>query len=137
MMNFFSHLLGWQNIFSAENLTDAFGEDIAKRFSWLSDIFGPVAIVLWVILGLVGMAGAIYAIYVGIQLARADEQGKRDEAKKHLITVLIAIAVTVVLIVFFNELLPLIVEAAVLPGTRTQNPEAVVTFVQTAKMFIH
>ena len=62
-------------------------------------------------MGLVGAAGAIYAIYLGIQLAKADDQSKRDEAKKHLITVLIAVAVTVVLVLFFNLLLPEIIKA--------------------------
>ncbi len=114
MNNFFSHLLGWASVFSPENL-NKFGANYEEKFGWIRNVFDPISIVLYVILGIVGAAGAIYAIYLGIQLARADEQGKRDEAKKHLITVLIAIAVTVVLIVFFNELMPLIVEAFALP----------------------
>ena len=114
MTNFFSHLLGWANTFSKEKL-EAFGEGYEAKFGWIRDVFGPISIVLYVIMGLVGAAGAIYAIYLGIQLARADEQSKREEAKKHLITVLIAIAVTIVLVVFFNELLPMIIEAFIKP----------------------
>ena len=136
-MSFFSHLLGWSSIFSPDKLTDAFGKEIAGRFGWLSNVFGPILIVLWIILGLVCAAGAVYAIYVGIQLARADEQGKRDEAKKHLIYVLIAIAVTAVLIVFFNELLPLILEQVILPDVRTTDPDAIVTGVRALTSLIH
>ena len=55
-------------------------------------------------------AGAVYAIVLGINLARADDQSKRDEAKKRLITTIIAVAVTILLVVFFNELLPLIIQ---------------------------
>ena len=77
----------------------------------LGSVFNILSIVLWVVLGITGAAGAIYAIYLGVKLARADEQGKRDEAKKHLITVAIAVGVTVVLILFFNTFLPMILSA--------------------------
>ncbi len=109
-MNFISNLLGWATLFPADNVT----------YGWMGNVFGTISIVLYVIMGLVGAVGAIYAIYLGVQLARADEQGKRDDAKKHLITVLIAVAVTVVLVLFFNELLPLIVQAFI--GTDISNP---------------
>ena len=125
MMNFLSKLMSWASIFSKENLErfdptgDARPSDwvsYATKFEWIGRVFQPISIILYVMLGLVGAAGAIYAIYLGIQLARAEDQSKRDDAKKHLITVLIALAVTVVLILFFNEIMPLIVEAFLLPA---------------------
>ena len=73
--------------------------------------FDIVEMVLWIILAAIGAAGIIYSIYLGVKLARAEDQSKRDEAKKHLITVVIAIVVTVVLIVFFNTVLPVILKA--------------------------
>ncbi len=101
-MSFISNLLaGWADRFPETN----------KQLGWMGQVFGTVSIVLYIIMGLVGAAGAVYAIYLGIQLARAEDQSKRDEAKKHLITVLIAVAVTVVLVLFFNLLLPEIVGA--------------------------
>lgn len=101
-MNFLNTLAaGWSDIFKGSDYT------------WMGDIFNTISIVLYIIMGIVGAAGAIYAIYLGIQLARADEQSKRDDAKKHLITVLIAVAVTIVLVLFFNLLLPMIVDAFV------------------------
>lgn len=103
-----STLLGWADMFTG------------KQYGWMGNIFGTISIVLYVIMGLVGAAGAVYAIYLGVQLARAEDQGKREDAKKHLITVLVSVAVTVVLILFFNELLPLIVQAFI--GKDVANP---------------
>lgn len=121
MKNFVSNLLGWTTLFPNEG-----------TYSWMNKVFGPISIVLYIIMGIVGAAGAIYAIYLGVQLARADEQGKRDEAKKHLITVLIAVAVTILLVVFFNELLPLIVQAFM--GTDINNPKDDSGILGTVKM---
>ncbi len=77
----------------------------------LKQVFDILSIVLWVVLGLVGAVGAVYAIYLGVQLARAEDQGKRDDAKKHLITVFIAIGVTIALILVFNIFLPMLLSA--------------------------
>ncbi len=106
-MNFVSNLLktGWSGIFA-----DGITED-DTTWGWLIKTFNAVEIALYVIMAIVGVAGAIYAIWLGINLARADEQGKRDDAKKHLITVLIAVGVTAALVLFFNLILPLIVSA--------------------------
>ena len=83
----------------------------AEAWDATSQALNIVTLVLWIILAVIGVAGVIYSIYLGVKLARAEEQGKRDEAKKHLITVVIAIAVTLVLVVFFNTILPLILSA--------------------------
>lgn len=118
-MNFISNLLaGWGDIFKMPEGYKAAVQSSSSTYTpwdyeWMNTVFGTVTTVLYIIMGLVGAAGAIYAIYLGIQLARADEQGKRDEAKKHLITVLIAVGATVALILFFNLLLPEIVKAFV------------------------
>ncbi len=98
-MNFVSNLLratGWTG-FSGD-------------YEWMNKVFDALGIALYIILALVGAAGVIYSIYLGIQLARAEDQSKRDDAKKHLITVIIAVAVSLLLVLFFNELLPLIVK---------------------------
>lgn len=121
MMNVLSRLLGWTSIFPA---TPAVGQnwDPNYKYYWVGDVFGPISIAMYIIMGLVGAAGAIYAIYLGVQLARADDQTKRDDAKKHLITVLIAIAITVVLILFFNELMPIIVQSFLGGNWTAPNP---------------
>lgn len=66
---------------------------------------------IWIIFGIVGLAGVIYSIYLGIQLARAEDQSKRDDAKKHLVTVIIALGITLVLVLFFLHILPAIISA--------------------------
>ena len=77
----------------------------------LGEVMSIISTIMWVILALVGAIGAVYAIYLGIKLARAEDQGKRDDCKKHLITVFIAIGVTVALILVFNTFLPAIISA--------------------------
>lgn len=90
---------------------DYFRKNVPSYSDALVKAFDTITLVMWIILGVVGAIGAIYAVYLGIQLARAEDQGKRDEAKKHLITVLIAVGITLLLILFFNVLLPGILSA--------------------------
>ena len=104
----------WSEFF--QNLQEDLG-DYSGTYEVLNSVFNILSIVLWVVLGIVGAVGAIYAIYLGVKLARADEQSKRDEAKKHLITVAIAVGVTVVLILFFNTFLPMILDAFNIGGS--------------------
>ncbi len=98
---YFNKFLGAQN------------EGNKATYEVLEKVFNVLSIVLWVVLGIVGAVGAIYAIYLGVQLARAEDQGKRDDAKKHLITVFIAIGVTIALILVFNIFLPMLLGAFV------------------------
>ena len=57
--------------------------------------------VLIPILGIVGMAGVIWAIVLGINFAKADSNDKREEAKKRLISLIVGIVVIIVLLFFF------------------------------------
>lgn len=100
MLNFLSLLGRWQDISWPDEYNN-----------WLPSLFNVLYPLLYAIMAVVGAAGAIYAIVLGINLARAEDQSKRDEAKKRLITTIIAVAVTILLVVFFNELLPMIIEA--------------------------
>ncbi len=89
------------------------------EYLWLEDLFNVLNPILYAIMAVVGAAGAIYAIILGVNLAKAEDTSKRDEAKKHLITVLIAVAVTIALVLFFTQLLPSII-GAFLPTTAQQ-----------------
>lgn len=73
-------------------------------WSWVFDIVDAIDFILWPILIIVGAAGSIYAIILGINIAKADSTDKREEAKKHLINVLIGLAVVIALILFFKLL---------------------------------
>lgn len=79
--------------------------------SWLPTLLSTLSTVLWVLLALVGAAGGIYALYIGIKMARADSAEARDENKKRLINIVVSIVVVIVLILFFNLFLPEILNA--------------------------
>lgn len=83
----------------------------AVRHSWLNYLWKYLDPVLWAIMAIVAAAGAVYAIVLGVNLAKADDQSKREEAKKRLITVLIAVGVTIAFVLFFNLLVPYIIQA--------------------------
>ena len=80
-------------------------------WAWVNNLFNILNPILYVIMAIAGAAGAVYAIILGVNLARAEDQSKRDEAKKRLITVLIAVAITIALVLFFTQLLPIILNA--------------------------
>ena len=144
-MNFLNSMLGvssWQDV--VDKATDSGN----YNFGWVGDLLTTLSIVLWVLLAIVGAAGGIYAIYVGIKMARADSAEARDENKKRLINIIISIVVVVVLILFFNTFLPMILDAFDVfekqPGTSSENPPegggqgaSIQTIINTAKTFLH
>lgn len=75
---------------------------LPKKLEFLKTIVNVIESVLWPILIVVATVGTIYAIYLGINMAKAEEAGKRDEAKKHIVTVITAMAITVVMILAIN-----------------------------------
>ena len=77
---------------------------------WLPKLLTSIEWILWVALILVGACGAIYAIYVGVNMARADSTEQREEAKKRLINIIVSIVVSIALILFFNLVLPVILK---------------------------
>lgn len=81
----------------AVTLLDAEGSstglsDLAKQiFEYVSYILVPIMIV-------VGAAGIIYSVYLGINLARADSADKRQEAKARMINAIIGFVAIFVLV---------------------------------------
>ena len=87
-------------------LRDPTGDEIdLKGFNWVYDIVDVINNVKWPLLILVAAAGSIYAIVLGVQMARADSTEKREEAKKRVINVLIGMAIAVGLILLLSFLL--------------------------------
>lgn len=74
-----------------------------------SQIMDTVNKILSPILVIVCAAGLIWAIVLGVNMARADSTEKREEAKKRLISLIVGIVIMVVLIILFN-LLPGIID---------------------------
>ena len=64
--------------------------------------------ILWPAIGLVGAIGTIYCIILGVRLAKADEAGSREKAKKDLIGAIIGFVVIFVLIVGLKVLMPIL-----------------------------
>ena len=71
-------------------------------WSWVNTLVAAIKTVLWPMLIIVCAAGMIYAVILGVNMARADSTDKREEAKKRLINVLVGLAIIVALILFFQ-----------------------------------
>ena len=84
--------------------------ELEPKFEWVRDVANAIYGLLWPILIIVAAAGTIYAVVLGVNMARADSTEKREEAKKRLINVVIGLAVIIVLIVlmifFISSILP-------------------------------
>lgn len=93
-----------------------------EGFGWVDTLMSTINKVLIPILGIVGGAGIIWAVVLGVNMARADSQEKREEAKKRLISLVVGIVILVVLIVFFAVLFPEIIAALVKPKLVEQTP---------------
>ena len=67
-------------------------------YGWLNGILNVLNDVLLPILLVLAAVGTIYAIYLGVMLAKAENAEKREEAKKRIINVIVAIVITAALI---------------------------------------
>ena len=67
-------------------------------FAWLENLLSALESIVGPILIVVASVGVIYAIYLGVMLAKAENAEKREESKKRIINVVIAIAITAALI---------------------------------------
>ncbi len=83
-------------------------------WGWVYDLTSAIKTILVPILAIVAAAGMIWAIVLGVNMARADSTEKREEAKKRLIGLVVGIVIMVALIAFFAGLFPLIMEQTVL-----------------------
>lgn len=125
-------LLSLEGITTWESLAGYFGED-----NWISTLLSSISWILWVALILVGACGAVYAIYIGVKMARADSSEQREEAKKRLINIIVAIIVTIALILFFNLLLPVILNAFnVFDELANMEQTSITNIAQTARLII-
>lgn len=78
-------------------------------WAWLQQILDVLNMIIFPILIVVASVGTIYAIYLGVMMAKAENAEKREEAKKRIINAVIAVAVMIVLILLlklFTEYAP-------------------------------
>lgn len=98
--------INWENFWN--------DRPVAKeKFGWVEQIVAAVYYVLVPLLVVVGAAGMIYAVVLGVQMARADSTEKREEMKKRLINVVIGLAVAIGLILFFVLFIETIIPALI------------------------
>ena len=91
--------------------------------SFYDRVFAPVVDILDAmlvpILILVGTAGSIYAIVLGVNFSKAESADKREEAKKRLINVIVGLAIIIALILFLQLFISTILPAFVGPSSET------------------
>jgi hypothetical protein len=63
--------------------------------------------ILWPAIAIVGSVGTIYCIFLGIKIAKSDEQNSREKAKKDLIGAVIGFLIVFILIVGLKILMPI------------------------------
>lgn len=76
--------------------------------------------VVWPILSILSAVGIIYAIIIGVRMAKADSPQEREEAKKKLINAAISVVVIFVLMVIFPILMNVLGEWA-----KQENPDLI------------
>lgn len=88
--------LGLMQAFLADGMSD-------YENSWWFKIVNPIVIILnellIPIIILLGVAGAIYAITLGVQYSKAESSEKRDEVRKRLINGVIGIVIALILLI--------------------------------------
>ena len=98
--------INWDNIWGGD-------AELQAKFGWVQQVVEAVQWVMYPLLIVVGAAGMIYAIVIGVNMARADSTEKREEAKKRLINVIVGLAVIIALILFFTLFIEFIVPALI------------------------
>lgn len=74
----------------------------------LAPVLEVLNAILWPAIALVGSIGTIYCIILGVKLAKADEAGSREKAKKDLMGAIIGFVVIFVLIIALKIAMPIL-----------------------------
>jgi len=65
--------------------------------AWTIPLQQELVIILMILFALVGAAGVGYAIFLGIMLAKAEDEGKRKQAKKRMLSTVAGLLIIVIL----------------------------------------
>ena len=76
--------------------------DEGKSFIYLKNLINALDTILWPLLILVASIATLYAIYIGVMMAKAEDNGERDKFKSRFINVIIAMAVTLLIILLLK-----------------------------------
>lgn len=66
--------------------------------------------ILWPLIAIVVAVGTIYCVFLGVKIAKSDEQNSREKAKKDLIGAIIGFVIIFVLIVALKIAVPILEE---------------------------
>ena len=77
-------------------ISSGFGED--SSVAWLKPIVEFLDRIIWPLTIIVAIVGAIWVIWLGVKMAKAEEASKQKEARKALINVAIAMLVTLIIV---------------------------------------
>ena len=93
-----------------------------------SPIIGLINALLGPLLGIVGAAGAIFCVVLGVKFAKAEEQQDREKAKQALKNAIIGFVLIFVLLLALKILLPNMVGwVNRSSGGQTINPNSIVS----------
>ena len=97
-----------------------------------SPVIGLINSLLGPLLGIVGAAGAIYCVILGVKFAKAEEQQDREKAKQALKNAIIGFVLIFVLLLALKLLMPAMINWTNKSGAgQVINPNAVVTATPT------
>lgn len=82
------------------------------NLAWLEDVYSTLPTILYAILAVVGGAGMVYAVILGINLAKSESDDKRKTASTRIKNTIIGVGVLLILVLFINVFLPMILAAA-------------------------
>ena len=103
LMNLAQSIMGFKSLIAADS-----SSGITNATGFFNRVMKPVVDILdgmlVPILILVGTAGSIYAIVLGVNFSKAESADKREEAKKRMINAIIGLVVTIVLLILFKLL---------------------------------
>ena len=81
------------------------------NYGWLNDVYNTLPMILYTILAVVGGAGSVYAVILGVNLAKSESDEKRRYAAYRIRNTVIGVAILLVLVLFINLALPAILRA--------------------------
>ena len=88
-----------------------FYETLANSVN-LSPIIAPlleiINAIIWPSISVIGAIGSVYCIFLGLKIARSDEQNSREKAKRDLMGAIIGFIIIFVLIVMLKIATPIL-----------------------------
>lgn len=74
----------------------------------IAPIMEVVDALLWPCIAIIGAVGTIYCVFLGLKIAKSDEQNSREKAKKDLIGAIVGFLIIFVLIVVLKTAMPIL-----------------------------